>query len=182
MTFPAYLLTHFFCTSIPSIFHLSFKPEPYGEEIDPRAELDKVAEFYEVLADEAGLKIVPEGEGRAVAERILAQRAIANLLSDAIRHAPPGGEIHATIAATADAVELRVSNPGPGIPPEHLERVFDRFYQVDAAREHGDAGTGLGLAIVKSIMRLRGGDAGVVSEPGRLTTFSLHFPTGGGRV
>jgi two-component system heavy metal sensor histidine kinase CusS len=154
----------------------------YAEEIDLRAELDKVAEFYEVLADEAGLKIVCEGKGRAVAERILAQRAIANLLSNAIRHTPPGGEIHATLAATADAVELRVSNPGPGIPPEHLERVFDRFYQVDDAREHTDAGTGLGLAIVKSIMRLHGGDATVTSEPDRLTTFTLRFPAGGSRT
>lgn len=148
-----------------------------GEEIDLRAELDKVAEFYEVLADEAGLKIVREGEGRAVAERILAQRAIANLLSNAIRHTPPGGEIHAVLSATADAVTLRISNPGPGIAAEHLERVFDRFYQADPAREH-DAGTGLGLAIVKSIMRLHGGDADVVSEPGGFTTFTLHFPAG----
>ena len=150
-----------------------------AEETDLRAELDKVAEFYEVLADDAGLKIVCTGKGRAVAERILAQRAIANLLSNAIRHTPPGGEIHAALAATADAVELRVSNPGTGIPPEHLERVFDRFYQMDDAREHTDAGTGLGLAIVKSIMRLHGGDATVTSEPGRLTTFTLRFPAGG---
>jgi two-component system heavy metal sensor histidine kinase CusS len=154
----------------------------HAEEIDLRVELDKVAEFYEVLADEAGLKIVCTGEGRAVAERILAQRAIANLLSNAIRHTPPGGEIRAALATTADAVELRVSNPGPGIPPEHAERVFDRFYQVDDAREHSNTGTGLGLAIVKSIMRLHGGDAGVASEPGRLTTFTLHFPANGGQA
>jgi len=150
-----------------------------AEEIDLRAELDKVAEFYEVLADEAGLKIICEGEGRVVADHILAQRAIANLLSNAIRHTPPGGEIRAAIVAAGDAMELRVSNPGPGIPPEHLERVFDRFYQADGAREHSDAGTGLGLAIVKSIMRLHGGDASVTSEPGRLTTFTLRFPVGG---
>jgi len=97
-------------------------------------------------------------------------------LSNAIRHTSPGGEIFAALAATADAVELRVSNPGPGISPEHLERVFDRFYQVNGSRERSDAGTGLGLAIVKSIMRLHGGDARVASEPGRLTTFTLQFP------
>lgn len=148
----------------------------HGEEIDLRAELDKVAEFYEVLADEAGLKIICEGEGRVAADRILAQRAIANLLSNAIRHTPPRGEIRVTIVAAGDAMELRVSNPGPGIPPEHLERVFDRFYQVDGARQGSDAGAGLGLAIVKSIMHLHGGDARVASEPGRLTTFTLRFP------
>ncbi|MDP2785460.1 MAG: heavy metal sensor histidine kinase [Sulfurimicrobium sp.] len=147
-----------------------------AEEIDLRAELDKVAEFHEVLADEAGLKIICEGEGRVAADHILAQRAIANLLSNAIRHTPPGGVIRAAIAATGEAVALCVSNPGPGISPEHLERVFDRFYQVDGARERSDAGTGLGLAIVKSIMRLHGGDARVASEPGRITTFTLQFP------
>lgn len=147
------------------------------EEIDLRAKLDKIAEFYEVLADEAGLKIVCTGEGRAVAVRILAQRAISNLLSNAIRHTPPGGEIRASIVAAGDTMEVRVSNPGPGIPHRHLERVFDRFYQVDDAREHSDAGTGLGLAIVKSIMRLHGGNAKVASEPGRITTFTLQFPT-----
>lgn len=151
----------------------------YAEEIDLRAELDKVAEFYEVLAEEAGLSIVREGQGRVVADRILAQRAIGNLLSNAVRHTPPGGEIRAGIAASGDAVELRVSNPGPGIPPEHLERLFDRFYRVDGARERSDAGTGLGLAIVKSIMRLHGGDASAASGPGGLTVFTLRFPAEG---
>jgi two-component system heavy metal sensor histidine kinase CusS len=150
--------------------------------VDLRAELDKVAKFYEVLADEDGLKIVCVGEGSIVANHILAQRAIANLLSNAIRHTPPRGEIRAALIATSDAVELRVSNPGPGIPPEHLARIFDRFYQVDSARERSDTpegantGAGLGLAIVKSIMRLHGGKAIVESEVRRLTTFTLHFP------
>lgn len=156
-----------------------------AEEIDLRAELDKVAEYYEVLADDANLRIVCEGQGRVLADRILIQRAIGNLLSNAVRHAPPGSEVGASIADLGDAVELRVANPGPGISPEHLARVFDRFYQVDGARERSDAlegastGAGLGLAIVKSIMRLHGGDARAASEPGRLTTFTLRFPACG---
>ena len=154
----------------------------HAEEIDLRAELDKVAEFYQVLADETHLKIVCEGEGRVVAGRILVQRAIANLLSNAVCHTLPGGEIRATLAATDHAVELRVSNAGPGISPEHLERVFDRFYQMDGTRERSGAGAGLGLAIVKSIMRLHGGDASAASEPGRLTTFTLRFLDGGGQT
>ncbi len=144
-------------------------------EINLRAELDKVAEFYQVLADEADLKIVCTGEGRVVADHILAQRAIANLLSNAIRHTPSGNEITATLAATGHALELRVSNPGSGIPPEHLTKVFDRFYQVDGGSTR--AGAGLGLAIVLSIMRLHGGDASVISGPGGRTTFTLHFPS-----
>ena len=146
----------------------------HAEEINLRAELDKVAEFYQVLAEEADLKIVCAGEARVVADHILAQRAIANLLSNAIRHTPPGSEIHATLAATEQAIELRVSNPGPGVPPEHLAKVFDRFYQVDGGSAR--AGAGLGLAIVKSIMRLHGGNVSVVSKLSELTTFTLRFP------
>ena len=110
-----------------------------------------------------------------MADHILAQRAIANLLSNAIHHTPPHGEIRASIVTTGDAVELCVSNPGPGISPEHMERVFDRFYQVDGARKHADAQTGLGLAIVKSIMHLHGGKVSVTSKAGQLTTFTLRF-------
>ncbi len=155
----------------------------HAEEINLREELDKVAEFYQVLADEANLLIVREGEGRAVADRILVQRAIGNLLSNAVRHSPPGSEIRASIVAGAYAIELRVSNPGAGIPPDHLERVFDRFYRIDDARENSatlegaSTGAGLGLAIVKSIMRLHGGDAYVESKPESLTTFTLRFPS-----
>jgi two-component system heavy metal sensor histidine kinase CusS len=155
----------------------------HAEEINLREELDKVAEFYQVLADEANLHIVREGEGRAVADRILVQRAIGNLLSNAVRHSPSGSEIRASIVAGAHAIELRVSNPGAGIPPDHLERVFDRFYRIDDARENSatlegaSTGAGLGLAIVKSIMRLHGGDAYVESKPESLTTFALRFPS-----
>jgi two-component system heavy metal sensor histidine kinase CusS len=155
----------------------------HAEEINLREELDKVAEFYQVLADEANLHIVREGEGRAVADRILVQRAIGNLLSNAVRHSPPGSEIRASIVAGSHAIELRVSNPGAGIPPDHLERVFDRFYRIDDARENSatlegaSTGAGLGLAIVKSIMRLHGGDAYVESKPESLTTFALRFPS-----
>lgn len=146
------------------------------KKFDLRAELDKVTEFYEVLAEEAHLDIVCEGEGSVAADPIMAQRAIANLISNAIRHSPHGGIIHASITSLHDNVTLRISNPGHGIPDEHLARVFDRFYQVDDARERSDAGTGLGLAIVKSIMRLHGGDVSVVSELGKETAFTLQFP------
>lgn len=140
-----------------------------------RSELDKVTDFYEALADENNLKIICEGEGTIAADQIMTQRAIGNVLSNAIRHTLPGNSIKASIITAGDSVSLHISNPGAGISPEHLTRVFDRFYQVDDARERSDAGTGLGLAIVKSIMRLHGGDATVVSHPG-MTTFTLTFP------
>jgi signal transduction histidine kinase len=71
---------------------------------------------------------------------------------------------------------VRVTDSGVGIEPEHLERIFDRFYRVDPARSRFPRGVGLGLAIVKSIMDLHRGLVTVQSEPGKGTTVSLQFP------
>ena len=151
----------------------------HAEDIDLRTELDKITEFYQLLADENGLRILASGDGTVSADRILVQRAIGNLISNAVRHSPADSEVHATVSATAESVELRVSNPGPGIPRDQLHRVFDRFYRVDNTRGRAGAGSGLGLAIVKSIMELHHGQVSVESLPGRLTTFTLHFPKPG---
>ncbi|MGH8559302.1 MAG: heavy metal sensor histidine kinase, partial [Methylococcales bacterium] len=148
----------------------------HAELLDLRVELDKIAEFYQMVADGKGLRIIPSGSGAITGDRILLQRAIGNLISNAIRHSPPNSEIHARVLPTSEAVELRIGNQGTGIPVEHPERVFDRFYRVDNARGRTDTGSGLGLAIVKSIMELHGGHVNVESQPNLLTTFTLHFP------
>ncbi len=148
------------------------------ETVDLRAELDKVAEFYEAHAEERAARIVCSGEGSVTADRLLVQRAIANLLSNAIRHTPRMGEVRACVARMADGdVILSVSNPGGGIAREHFPRIFDRFYRVESARANSHEGIGLGLAIVKSILQLHGGRVMVESVPGEITTFSLHFPS-----
>jgi len=69
-----------------------------------------------------------------------------------------------------------VSNPGTGIPPEHLPKLFERFYRVDRGRSRADGGTGLGLAIVRSIMSLHHGHVGVSSITDQTTVFTLYFP------
>jgi two-component system heavy metal sensor histidine kinase CusS len=148
----------------------------HAELLDLRVEMDKIAEFYQMVADENGLRIIPSGSGAITADRILLQRAIGNLISNAVQHSPPNSEVHAMVSSTDETVELRVSNHGPGIPVEHLERVFDRFYRIDKARGHTDTDSGLGLAIVKSIMKLHDGHVSVESQPNLLTTFTLHFP------
>ena len=152
----------------------------HAEPIDLKTELDKITEFYQMLADESGLRILASGDGAICADRILVQRAIGNLISNAIQHSPPDSEVHAAISSTTESIELRVSNPGPGIPHNQLQRVFDRFYRVDNTRGRAGAGSGLGLAIVKSIMELHHGHVSVASVPDRLTTFTLHFPKPGG--
>ncbi|MFX6011298.1 ATP-binding protein, partial [Acinetobacter baumannii] len=77
---------------------------------------------------------------------------------------------------------IGVANPGPGIPPDQIERIFDRFYRADPSRSSASGSSGLGLAIVRTIMALHGGQASASSEPGRRTVFTLRFPEAAGNV
>lgn len=134
-----------------------------------------VVEFFESLAQERQVKINLIGDGAIVGDRFMVQRAIANLLSNAIRHTLPGNTIQMEIAESLPrGAQLHVSNPGKVISREHLPRLFDRFYRADPARENSSESSGLGLAIVMSIMSLHGGNAAVFSE-GNMTRFTLQF-------
>ena len=108
---------------------------------------------------------------------MLYQRALSNLLSNALRHAPRGTVVSIECAQRAGGTTVSVSDAGPGIESRHTERIFERFYRVDPSRHNSAAGTGLGLAIVKSIMDNHDGACGVDSRPGERTTFWLSFPT-----
>jgi len=88
-------------------------------------------------------------------ERI--HEVLTNLLTNAIRHSPAGGEVRVRGAPSAGGVRFEVSDDGAGIPPDEIERIFDRFYRVDAARGSNSGGAGLGLAIARSIVELHGG-------------------------
>src|SRR6185369_2270845 len=118
-----------------------------------------------------------------LADQTLFRRAVANLVSNAIRHTAPGGEVAASACQLADgSVQVSVKDSGCGIDPEHLPRLFDRFYQVSgAASSRAGAGTGeergcgLGLAIVKAIMTMHGGTVTIASRPGQGTTVLLGF-------
>jgi two-component system heavy metal sensor histidine kinase CusS len=109
------------------------------------------------------------------ADRLLVQRAITNLLSNAIRHANEGSTITIELATSGEEATLAVVNEGQTIDPTSLPRIFERFYRVDQSRSRGAGGTGLGLAIVRSIAALHQGHVGVASESGR-TTFTLFLP------
>lgn len=147
--------------------------------VDVRAELEKVAEFYRPVAQERTLSIECEGEAAVTGDRALLQRAIHNLISNAVRYASPGGAIEARISRSDGGrwVDFAIANPGPGIAQEHLPRVFDRSYRTDSARQKFEGGMGLGLAIVKSIVQLHGGEVGVRSEPNKTTTFWIRLPS-----
>jgi len=114
------------------------------------------------------------------ADRDRVLQVLVNLLSNAERHAPQGSVVRlAASRGRAGAVEVSVADRGPGIPPEHLARIFDRLYQVRDAAHPRDPGTGLGLglAIARSIVEAHGGRIGVRSRVGRGTTFRFSLPT-----
>jgi two-component system sensor histidine kinase SenX3 len=99
-----------------------------------------------------------------------------NLLDNAIRYNPDGGEVRATLSARDGRAELRIADTGLGIPSRDLARVFERFYRVDPARSRATGGTGLGLAIVKHVMAAHNGKVTVRSVEGAGSTFSLYIP------
>jgi two-component system, OmpR family, heavy metal sensor histidine kinase CusS len=143
-----------------------------------RAAVDKIAAFYEPIAEEHHTAVTCAGEGDIHADPMLFGRAVSNLVENALRFTPAGGTIQVSIAAGAERSQISVKDTGCGMAAEHLPRVFDRFYRADSSRSV--QGSGLGLSLVKSIMDLHGGSAVVESEVDRGTVVTLTFPNTAG--
>ncbi|QTN23382.1 heavy metal sensor histidine kinase [Rhizobacter sp. AJA081-3] len=127
----------------------------------------QVVEFHEALLEEAGLAVRIEGDAQAAVDEPLVKRALANLLGNAIRFAQRGSCVVVCIAPdAAEQVRVEVRNAGEPIAPQHLERLFDRFFRVDAARPDSQSHHGLGLAIVAAIARMHAGRPLAASEGG----------------
>lgn len=142
------------------------------ETLDLQVELQRIHDYFEMLADDVGVRLNVDAEPlRAEIDPVLLQRAVSNLVANAIPHTPAGGQVTLSARALAQGVEILVSNSGPGIAPQHLPHIFDRYYRADQART---AGAGLGLSIVRAIMELHDGKISVDSQSG-ITTFSLRF-------
>jgi signal transduction histidine kinase len=99
-----------------------------------------------------------------------------NLLDNAIRYTPSGGRVTLGCHRRNATIEISVCDTGPGITPEHLPRLFDRFYRVDRGRSRAQGGSGLGLAIAQSIAQLHGGEITVSSAVGQGSTFLVRLP------
>jgi two-component system phosphate regulon sensor histidine kinase PhoR len=103
--------------------------------------------------------------------------AMGNLVSNAIRYTPSGGQIQVRARLLADdRAEFSVSDTGPGIAPEHIPRLTERFYRVDRSRSRDTGGTGLGLAIVKHVAQRHGAELKIDSTPGKGSVFKIIFP------
>ncbi|WP_413458489.1 heavy metal sensor histidine kinase [Herbaspirillum huttiense] len=146
------------------------------QPLDVAEELNRIAEYFEGIAEEAQVRIAVAGSGILHADVTLLRRAVGNLVANAIRYTPPQGVISLEATVVAGATLIGVANPGPGIPPDQIERIFDRFYRADPSRSSASGSSGLGLAIVRTIMGLHGGAASASSEAGKRTVFTLRFP------
>lgn len=136
---------------------------PSREPVDLAAQVRELFDFFDALAEEKGLQLSMTGGGRVSGDKLMLRRALANLLSNAIRHAPAGGRIRVDITAVGETTTLSIENSGEPIPAEHLPRIFDRFYRADPSRHRTGEGAGLGLAITRSIIRAHGGEISVRS-------------------
>jgi two-component system heavy metal sensor histidine kinase CusS len=141
-------------------------------------ELRTIQEFYEPAAHEAGVQLPVTAEAGLVAElnRPLFQRAVGNLVVNALAHVGSGGTVRLTANRDGQNIRIEVEDNGCGIAAEHLPYLFDRFYRVDSARSSEAGGVGLGLAIVKVIAELHGGSVTVASTVGSGTRFTLRLP------
>jgi signal transduction histidine kinase len=147
---------------------------------DLRAEVEGACEDYEALAETGGVELfanVPDGEVLVFADREKVRVMLDNLISNAVKFTPPGGRVRVMLGGQGDEVEVAVIDTGVGIAPEKLERIFDRFYQVEdpMTRRHG--GMGLGLPIVKELVYLHGGRVWAESVPGQGSRFVVALPT-----
>jgi len=146
-----------------------------GESIDLAREADALIDFYEALAEERQIRIVRHGQACVQGDRLMLRRAVSNLISNALRHTPDGGQIAINIDADAAGARLAVRNVGDPIPADQIERIFERFHRGSAQRESRGEGAGLGLAITRSIVQAHGGQIAAQAADG-VTCFTITLP------
>lgn len=126
----------------------------------------EAAALLEVLAEEKNQSIVVEGDPSVSiqADRLILRQALINLIDNAVKHSPAGGKIRVNVYASHGNAVVEVRDSGPGIPPEHAERVFERFYRVDKARSRAEGGAGLGLSIVQWAVSAHSGKVEIMRD------------------
>ena len=151
---------------------VSLKKEPF----DLASEVATLFEYYEALASERRIQLVQSGHAIVLADRAMIQRALSNLVSNALRFTPQGMPVKVHIGTEHGTALLSVANPGRDIPGEQRDRIFERFYRVDPSRREGHVdNVGLGLAITRSIIEMHDGQISVNSGDGWVT-FLVKLP------
>jgi two-component system phosphate regulon sensor histidine kinase PhoR len=152
---------------------LEMRPVALGEVAEA------VAAKFRPVADRRRIALrveAPGGPLRAWGDRERLAQAVANLVDNAVKYTPDGGAVAVSVEDRGDLVAVAVADTGIGIAPEHLPRIFERFYRVDRSRSRALGGTGLGLSIVKHIATSHGGRIEVESTEGRGSRFTLLVP------
>jgi heavy metal sensor kinase len=152
--------------------------------LDLAAVVKDITEQFEIPAEGAQVSLAAHGADEPVwidADRVQIERMLSNLLSNAMKFTPAGGDVRVKLTRVDANVQLEVEDTGVGIPPDHLPHIFDRFYRVGAPSENAspEKGLGLGLSFVAWIVKAHGGSIDVMSEPGQGTRFIVLFPESG---
>ncbi len=148
------------------------------EDLDIAALMQEQARRLAPLARENGIELECSTGAPLVVngDPLKLQQVIYNVIDNAIKYTPRGGEVHCTVSRSGKMAVLRIADTGEGIPADDLPHIFDRFYRVDKARSRETGGTGLGLSIVKQIVLAHGGTITPESTLGKGTTFTIQLP------
>jgi heavy metal sensor kinase len=140
-----------------------------------------ITEQFEIPAEGAGVRISFRAAGGSCVgefDRVQIERMLSNLISNAVKFTPPGGEVRIAVTRMGDQAEIVIADTGQGIAPEHLPHIFDRFYRVRGKEDQAspEKGLGLGLSFVNWIIKAHAGSVDVKSVRGRGTTFTVRLP------
>lgn len=151
--------------------------KPARIALDLAVEVRALFDYFEAWAEDRGVSLTLQDDVPVMVrtDRLMLRRILSNLVSNAIRHTPRGQGVVVMLKRVRDGVELQVENPGAEIAPEHLSKIFERFYRVDPSRQRKDEGAGLGLAIVKTSVETLGGTVSVSCADSR-TQFVVRLP------
>lgn len=150
--------------------------------------IQRTTSQFQIKAQEKGIEIkteLPAGPLKANVDSARIEQVLGNLITNAIRHTPSGGQITISVTRSikdvahqldSPSLVLSVADTGEGIAPEYLPHIFERFYRVEKSRARSEGGSGLGLAIVKQMVQAHGGKVWVESEPGKGSIFFAAFP------
>jgi len=156
---------------------LELRREPFDLVGALRGAMDRLRR----LAEDRGIALTlqaAEGLPQVLADGVRMDQVFTNLLGNALKFTPRGGQITVTARQQGADLLMEIRDSGKGIPPEHLDRIFDRFYRVPLPDGERVEGTGLGLSICKAIVEEHGGRIWVESVMGQGSTFSFTLPTG----
>jgi two-component system heavy metal sensor histidine kinase CusS len=146
------------------------------ESVNVANEIHLICEFYQAMADEKNIQITREGNATLSVNKIMFERMLSNLISNALKYTPEKGSIQIMTRQHDQAVEIILQDNGIGIEAKHIPKLFQRFYRIDSARARSAGGVGLGLPIVKSIVELHHGSITITSEREKGTKVTLVFP------